>query len=132
MSVSDKEDVPYLVKGSKPLFDVVSEEVDDEFIVEFLSKPFDLSESLCRFLIVENNEDYNLFAVFHHIIFDGLSKAIFKQDLQHILEGKVVDLDDSFLKVSAFNQQITGSSDYAEAEEFYESMLADADDASFN
>ena len=129
MSVSDKEDVPYLVKGSKPLFDVVSEEVDDEFIVEFLSKPFDLSESLCRFLIVENNEDYNLFAVFHHIIFDGLSKAIFKQDLQHILEGKVVDLDDSFLKVSAFNQQITGSSDYAEAEEFYESMLADADDA---
>ena len=129
MSVSDKEDVPYLVKGSKPLFDVVSEEVDDEFIVEFLSKPFDLSESLCRFLIVENNEDYNLFAVFHHIIFDGLSKAIFKQDLQHILEGKVVDLDDSFLKVSAFNQQITGSSDYAEAEEFYESMLDDADDA---
>ena len=62
---------------------------------------FDLHDSLCRFLIVDDGEFYCLFAVFHHLIFDGLSGSVFKQDLFEILEGKSIAVDDSFLKVSA-------------------------------
>ena len=94
-----------------------------------MTKPFDLHDSLCRFLIVENDDAYSLFAVFHHIIFDALSDAVFKQDLLSILQGKNVEIDDSFLKVAAFNQQIEKTDEYVEAHDFYESMLADSEDA---
>ena len=69
-----------------------------------------------------------IYAVFHHIIFDALSSDVFKRDLHTILVGGDVDLDDSFLKVSAFNQQIAENNDYNGAEKFYESMLVDIDD----
>ena len=127
MCVSDDFDVPYLVKGSKPSITVESN-VSDEFINN-LVEPFDLHDSLCRFLIVENDGGFSLFAVFHHIIFDALSDSIFKQDLQSILDNNTVDLDDSFLKVSAFSQQIVETSTFVEADEFYESMLVDVDEA---
>ena len=127
MCVSDDFDVPYLVKGSKPSITVESN-VSDEFINN-LVEPFDLHDSLCRFLIVENDDGFSLFAVFHHIIFDALSDSIFKQDLQSILDNNTVDLDDSFLKVSAFSQQIVETSTFVEADEFYESMLVDVDEA---
>ena len=127
MCVSDNFDVPYLIKGSEPSI-IVESDVNNDFITQFLTEPFDLHDSLCRFLIVEEEDGFVLNAVFHHIIFDALSSDVFKRDLHTILVGGDVDLDDSFLKVSAFNQQITESSDYAEAEEFYESMLVDIDD----
>ena len=127
MCVSDDFDVPYLVKGSKPSITVESN-VSDEFINN-LVEPFDLHDSLCRFLIVENDDGFSLFAVFHHIIFDALSDSIFKHDLQSILDNNTVDLDDSFLKVSAFSQQIVEISTFVEADEFYESMLVDVDEA---
>nr|WP_296790122.1 non-ribosomal peptide synthetase [uncultured Methanobrevibacter sp.] len=128
MCVSDEFDIPYLVKGSKPAITVESD-VSDEHINKFLLKPFDLHDCLCRFLVVENDSGFKLFAVFHHIIFDALSEAIFKKDLQSILDGKTVDADKSFLKVSAFTQQIQKSDEFAEAEEFFNSMLADSDSA---
>ena len=127
MCVSDEFEVPYLVKGSKPLIDVRSD-VDDDFIIKFYTAPFDLHDSLCRFLIVENNDGYELFAAFSHIIFDGLSNIIFKQDLQYILEGKSIEEDVSFLKVSAFSKQIQDSEEFIEANDFYECMLADGDE----
>ena len=103
MCVSDEFDVPYLVKGSKPSI-IVSSDVDEACIRDFLTKPFDLYDSLCRFLIVENDDEYLLFAVFHHLIFDALSDSVFKCDLQAVLDGGSVELDDSFLKVSASNK----------------------------
>ena len=127
MCVSDDFDVPYLVKGSKPSITVESN-VSDDFINN-LVEPFDLHDSLCRFLIVENDDGFSLFAVFHHIIFDALSDSVFKQDLQSILDGNAVDLDVSFLKVSAFSQQIVETGAFVKADEFYESMLADVDEA---
>ena len=130
MCVSDDFDVPYLVKGSKPSIIVESGVRDDDFITEFLTKPFDLYDCLSRFLIAESDNGFVLYAVFHHIIFDAISEDVFKCDLLSILEGNVVGLDDSFLKVSAFNRQISKSNDYLKAEKFYESMLADVDDAS--
>ena len=127
MCVSDSFDVPYLVKGLKPSVSIESD-VDDEFIVNFLTRPFDLMKSLSRFLIIKNDDNYSLYAVFHHIIFDALSDEVFKKDLQSILDGGIVDIDDSFLKVSAFNQQLQKTEDYLEAEKFFNSMLVDSDD----
>ncbi|WP_407422907.1 amino acid adenylation domain-containing protein [Methanobrevibacter sp.] len=127
MCVSDSFDVPYLVKGLKPSISIESD-VDDEFIVDFLTQHFDLMKSLSRFLIIKNDDNYSLYAVFHHIIFDALSDEVFKKDLQIILDGGIVDIDDSFLKISAFNQQLQKTEDYLEAEKFFNSMLVDSDD----
>ena len=91
-----------------------------------MTKPFDLHDSLCRFLIVENDDAYSLFAVFHHIIFDALSDAVFKQDLLSILQGKNVEIDDSFLKVAAFNQQIEKTDEYVDLNyDLFKSFLSE-------
>ena len=126
MCVSDEFEVPYLVNGSKPQIFIESD-VDEDYISKFLTKPFDLHDSLSRFLIVENEDNYNFVAIFHHIIFDALSDMVFKQDLESLLEGRAVDVDDSFLKVSAFTQQISESDEYAKASDFFEEMLVDSD-----
>ncbi len=129
MHLSDDFDVPYLVNGNKPPV-IIESDVDNIFINEFLTKEFDLEDSLARFLIVDDDGAYNLFAVFHHIIFDALSDVVFKQDLFRILEGEFIELDDSFLKVSAFSQQIQNSEKFTEAKEFYDIMLADVEETS--
>ena len=124
MCISDKFEVPYLVKGSQPSI-TVEDNVGEDFVIEFLNRPFDLQDSLCRFLIVNSNDTYQLFAAFNHIIFDALSGNVFKRDLMTILDGGSVDVDDSFLKVAAFSQQIQGTDEYIDAEMFYDSMLID-------
>ena len=128
MAVNDDYEVPYLVESSNPSISVQSD-IDEELITGFLTGPFDLHDSLSRFMIVENEEDYSLFAVFHHIIFDALSAGVFKQNLLRILEGETVEMDDSFLKVSAFNHEIQNTEEYADAGMFYDIMLADLDEA---
>ena len=129
MCVSDEFEVPYLVKSSNPSIDIAYEEkMDDNLVKEFFTRPFDLHDRLCRFLIYENQNDFVLLGVFHHIIFDALSNAVFKRDLMNILDGKSVALDDSFLKVSAFAKQIKETEEYIDASRFFESMLADIDE----
>ena len=128
MKVREEFDTPYLVKGRKPSISIESN-VDEKYGREFVTKPFDLQDSLSRFLIVENDEMYNLFAVFHHLIFDGLSASVLEHDLFEILNGKTIDVDDSFLIVSAFDSQISEKDEFDEASLFYESMLADIDEA---
>ena len=128
MKISDEFNVPYLVKGNRPSIYIKSG-VSEEFGCNFISKPFDFDDSLCRFLILKNEENYNLFAVFHHLIFDGLSASVFEHDLFKVLDEKFIDLDDSFLKVSAFSQQVCEIDEFEIADSFYESMLADVDEA---
>ena len=128
MCVSDDFDVPYLVQsGSDPSVSIESD-VSDDFVYEFLSRPFDLEDCLCRFLIVKNNPDHLLYCVFHHLIFDGFSVSVFERDLFSILEGKSIVVDDSFLKVAAFNSQIIKKDDFKDAVLFFESILVDVDD----
>ena len=127
MCISEEFDIPHLVKGSKPQI-TIKDTADENFINEFLTKSFNLNESLSRFLIVENEDEYLLFAVFHHIIFDGLSGIIFKHDLQSILDGNTFKAEDSFLKVAAYSQQINDLPEYDDAETFYDNMLAEIDD----
>ena len=128
MCINEKFDVPYLVNAdNKPLISIETSP-SEEFIYEFLTTPFDLEDSLSRFLIVKNEEAYTLFAVFHHLIFDGLSSSVFEHDLFEILRGKCIDIDDSFLKISAFDNQIVESNEFNLASLFYESMLSDIED----
>ena len=127
MCVSDEYDVPYLVKGNKPQI-IFKTNIKEESVIEFLTKPFDLHKSLCRFLIMEEEDKHSLLAVFHHIIFDALSNNVFKEDLLAILEGETIDIDDSFLKVSAFSQEMQNSDETESAKDFYESMLAESDE----
>ena len=49
-------------------------------------------------------------------------------NLLAILNNEINDVDDSFLKVSAFNQQIQSTNEYDIAKEFYDLMLADSDE----
>ena len=51
--------------------------------------------------------------------------------MQSILDGNVVDVDDGFLEVSAFSQQIQEIDDFVVAGDFFNSMLADSDDVGF-
>ena len=128
MCINDKDGVPHLVKGEEPQI-LVKSDVNWEYINEFKTKTFDLTNSLCRFLITENDgdaQDFTLYAVFHHLIFDGLSILIFEKDLQAILEGeREIGFDDSFLKVSRFNKRISETEQFNEAHDFFSSMLAD-------
>uniref|UniRef100_UPI00388EE4B4 amino acid adenylation domain-containing protein n=1 Tax=Methanobrevibacter sp. TaxID=66852 RepID=UPI00388EE4B4 len=127
MRINNEFDVPYLVKGSDPSI-IVKSSTGEDYIYEFLTQPFDLQNSLCRFLIVEKDDGYKLFAVFHHIIFDALSQTVFKKDLQSILDEEDIDVDYAFIKISAFNKQIQNMPEYVEASEYYESLLCDVDD----
>ena len=128
MCVSNEFEVPYLIKNHNPSI-VVESDVDDEFITEFMTKAFDLHDVLSRFLIVDGGDDYWLFAVFHHIVFDALSDIVFKRDLMSILDGRSLGVDDSFLKVSAFSQLIKESDEYVDAMNFFDSLLVDSDEA---
>ena len=159
MCVSDDYDVPHLIKSRTPTIAFKSNANDVE-IYKFLADPFDLHDSLCRFLIVENDDGYALFSVFHHLIFDERSIHVFRRDFNHILNGgavnldssfkdesidskdyfnegvidldanflkKPIEFDDSFLKVSAFNDQVKNTEQYNDACEFYDSILSDTE-----
>ena len=129
MSISDDFEVPYMVKGVKPSIEHISG-FNRDHIIEFLSVPFNLKNSLSRYLIVETEDEYVLFAVLHHLISDALSLDVFKKDFRAILKGEKVGLDDSFLKVAAFNHQIQETKGFEEAKLFYDKMLAESDDIS--
>ena len=127
MCINDNHGVPHLVKGNSPEI-IFENDADETFIHKFLNKGFNLEKSLCKFLINEKTNEYELFCVFHHLIFDGLSETIFKNDLLDILDGNSIDVEDSFLKISAFNQQIQKTKEYSEAKDYYDLMLAESDE----
>ena len=119
-----KGEYPYLIKESKPPITVESN-FNDNSIKDFLVEGLDLYNYLSLFKIFELEDSYLLLAKFHHIIFDGMCVNIFKQDFQTLLDGGTVDIDDSFLKMSAFHQQIKDTDKFIEADEFFASMFSD-------
>ena len=100
---------------------------DENKIKSFAKQKFDFKNALSRFMIVKAEKDLFLMAVFHHIIFDGMSKNIFVNDLFDILEGKKLAVDDSFLKIIALNETRIAGGEYDHAEAFYDSLLSDID-----
>ena len=74
------EGKPYLKSENMPKIEYLKEH-DENMINKFMMDPFDLNESLSRFLLVENEDNFVLFAVFHHLIFDGFSSIVFRKHL---------------------------------------------------
>ena len=128
MKIKEESDIPCLVESRKPTV-LIESEVDEEFGHEFVTKPFDLKDSLSRFLILKNKKTFELFAVFHHLIFDGLSRSVFEQDLINILKSNTVNVDESFIEASNFNIQLEKMDEFDTAKSYYDSMLADSDEA---
>ena len=127
MCISDDYDVPYLIESNKPQI-LVKDNFDKDFILQFLTEPFDLYDNLSRFLIVKKEDKIVLFTVLHHLISDALSLYSFKNNLKRVLNGEYIETDDSFLKVSAFNQQIKQTKEYDNAKIFYNTMFMDMDE----
>lgn len=126
--VENIDGIPYLKPSHAPAVDFCDVYVKDD-VLNFICKPFDLSDSLSRFLLIEhNNDERALVAVFHHLIFDGVSSLVFKQHLFDLLEYKSLDCDVGFIKSSIYDEEIAKTEDYDDAEAFYESMLCDVDD----
>ena len=133
MCVIEGDGIPYLVKGNQPEI-IVRLDASDEFIREFKTKEFNLNDSLCRFLITDNEgSGFRLYAIFNHIVFDGLSRPIFEHDFQLILDNdeasNLIPLDYSFLTASSLSKKLSGKEGYGEAHAFFNSMLADHDEA---
>lgn len=123
-----KGQYPYMIKGSKPPVSVESD-FSEGSLREFITGNLDLYNYLSAFRIFELDDSYLVLAKFHHLIFDGMSSEVFKHDFQVFLDGGVVDVDESFLKVAAFNQQVKKTDKFIEAGNFFDSMLRDIGDA---
>ncbi|MCQ2787250.1 MAG: condensation domain-containing protein, partial [Bacilli bacterium] len=120
--VNSKSDTPFIKLGKKPLIKIVNKINEDE-LIKFLTDSFDINKELSRFLI--NKENKTLYAVFHHLAFDGLSSTVFLNHLLDILNKKEVDKDIAFLKASSFSSEIKKTKLYQEAEMFYEKEFVD-------
>ncbi|WP_407461521.1 condensation domain-containing protein, partial [Methanobrevibacter sp.] len=90
----------------------------------FLAQGFDLYDYLAMFKVLELEDSYVVLAKFNHIIFDGMCVNTFKRDLQILLDGGTLDVDDSFLKMAAFHRQIKCTEKFDEAKDFFDSMYS--------
>ncbi len=123
-----KGEYPILVKGDIPPISVETNFNDDAF-KEFMFLSMDMHKNLAMFRIFELDDSYLLLAKCHHMIFDAISGNVFKRDLQLLLDGAKLDVDDSFLRTSAFQRQIKGTDKFKEATEFFDSMFKDIGEA---
>ena len=123
------EGKPYLKSENIPKIEYLKEH-DENMINKFMMNPFDLNESLSRFLLVKNGDNIVLFAVFHHLIFDGFSSLVFRKHLFDLLNGEILNTDVEFIKSSIYDEEIIKHPKYEEAEIFYENMLYEVDDVS--
>ncbi|WP_296849053.1 AMP-binding protein, partial [uncultured Methanobrevibacter sp.] len=123
------EGKPYLKSENMPKIEYLKEH-DENMINKFMMDPFDLNESLSRFLLVENEDNFVLFAVFHHLIFDGFSSIVFRKHLFDLLNGEILNTDVEFIKSSIYDEEIIKNPKYKEAEIFYETMLYEVDEVS--
>lgn len=112
----------YFSFDAKPEINTGSLEDIDSFV-----QTFELEKSLSKFLIIENES--TLCIDYHHLISDGMSRNILINNLIGILEKSNMDtVDDGFLRQLTFEENLS-SEDMDDAENFYNHMLADIDEA---
>ncbi|WII08342.1 amino acid adenylation domain-containing protein [Methanomassiliicoccales archaeon LGM-RCC1] len=110
MHISEVGGEPWLVPGNRPIIEKSS---DDEFL-----RPFNFSESLCRFRIVPGYIQWNV----HHVIMDAESRRILIRDLGMAFEGVQIPAEYGFL-TSAADQP---DADYQEdALSYYDGVIED-------
>ena len=130
MHVALRDGVPYLEKGDKPA--VMKGSLNPLKILSLLTKGFDLYSSLSRHVIVRIPGRCYLVSVIHHLIFDRISQNVFCRHFLRALEGEKLDfVDDHFLKVAAFHQEVKNTEQYAEMDQYVRSMLSNLSEANF-
>ena len=93
--------------------------------------PFNLDESLSKFLIVENDGVTYLYVDLHELIFDYSSLNIIVDNLLTLLDGKDVDYDDDgVLRQFSLEDYMVDSKYKRNVENAYESILSDYDSVS--
>jgi amino acid adenylation domain-containing protein/non-ribosomal peptide synthase protein (TIGR01720 family) len=130
MHVAMRDGVPYLEKGEKPA--VMKGSLNPLKTLSLLISNFDLYSSLARHVIVRIPGRCYLLSVVHHLIFDLISQNVFCRHFQRALEGASLGgVDDHFLKVSAFHQEVRSTEQYAEMNMYIRSMLSNLSEANF-
>ena len=113
--IGSKEGVDYLVQGGEP--EILTGSYNLASVVSRLTATFDMKKYLTRHMIVRLFGKCYLVSLFHHIIFDFVSENVFRDSLLHVLDGGTIDhVDDTYLKLSAFNQQMFDSQEFQETE----------------
>lgn len=121
---------PYMTRSEYPSIEII-EKSQKSKLNKFLTKPFDLEKSTSRFCIALENNKTVLYCVYHHMVFDGTSSFVFKNNLFKILNGEKTKLDLGFVKPPAFDEYIKETDVYKKAEYYYEKIFADIDDCNF-
>ena len=130
MHVAMRDGVPYMEKGNKPA--VIKGSLNPITLVKQLIAGFDLYSHLSRHVIVRIPGKCYLLSVFHHLIFDAVSTNVFTRHFLHALKGESLDfVDDHFLQVSAFHQEVKSTERYAEMDKYIRTMLSNLTDAHF-
>ena len=130
MHVALRDGVPYMEEGDKPA--VMKGSLNPLKTLSMLTKDFDLYSSLSRHVIVRIPGRCYLLSIFHHLIFDIVCHNVFYRHFQRALEGERLDfVDDHFLKVSAFHQEVKSTEQYAETDKYIRSMLSNLSEANF-
>ena len=130
MHVALRDGVPYMEKGDKPA--VMKGSLNPLKILSMLTSGFDLYSSLSRHVIVRALGRCYLVSVIHHLIFDAVSTNVFCRHFLRALESEKLDfVDDHFLKVSAFHQEVKSTEQYAEMDKYIRAMLSNLGEANF-
>ena len=130
MHVALRDGVPYMERGDKPA--VMKGSLNPLKILRLLTSGFDLYRSLSRHVIVRIVGRCYLVSVVHHLIFDAVSINVFCRHFQRALEGESLGfVDDHFLKVSAFHQEVKTTEQYAETDKYIRAMLSNLSEANF-
>ena len=142
MHVAMRDGVPYMEKGDKPA--VMKGSLNPLKLIKLLTSGFDLYSSLSRHVIVRIPGRCYLLSVIHHLIFDKVSNNVFCRHFLRALEGKAplaeatspdsrgpFRVDDHFLQISAFHQEVRSTELYAEMDKYISSMLSNLTEANF-
>ena len=122
MRIDIRDSGPYLVMGEKPA--VLKGSYNLVSMVKRLTTGFDITKVLSRHMIVRCFGKCYLVSVVHHIVFDVISGNVFKRVFLNALNGVIPTyVDDAFLKVSAFHQQVQNTDDYAQMDKYTRSMM---------
>ena len=117
-------EVPLLVCDADPLIEVLSDVKYSDLIA-----PFDLSESLARFYIIDKNDSRFIAYDLHHVINDATSCTLIDAEFSAIFEGSfddTIDLGFVYTNRDSFNSRFENI--YLEAHDFYRDNLSDLDE----
>ena len=142
MHIAMRDGVPYMEKGDKPA--VMKGALNPLKTIKLLTTGFDLYSSLSRHVIIRIPGRCYLLSVFHHLIFDLISSNVFTRHFLRALEGNAplveatssdsrgpFRVDDHFLKIAAFHQEVRSTERYAEMDKYIRSMLGNLTEAHF-